>query len=68
MPTPVSVTVLPTMVAGPLVTEYVTAPLEAEVALTVNGGSLKAWFGIAVKTSVGVPTLTVKLVEAVAVV
>jgi hypothetical protein len=27
------------MVAGPLVTEYVTAPLEAEVALTVNEAS-----------------------------
>jgi hypothetical protein len=31
------VTVLFEMVAGPLVTEYVTAPLEAEVALTVKG-------------------------------
>jgi hypothetical protein len=39
VPTPVSVTVLPEIVAGPLVTEYVTAPVEAEVALTVNGAS-----------------------------
>jgi hypothetical protein len=29
--------VLPERVAGPLVTEYVTAPLEAEVADTVKG-------------------------------
>jgi hypothetical protein len=28
---------LPEIVAGPLTTEYVTAPLEAEVALTANG-------------------------------
>jgi len=33
------VTVLPAMVAGPLVTEYVTAPLDAEVALTAKGAS-----------------------------
>src|ERR1019366_660694 len=54
------------MVAGPLVTEYVTAPVEAEVALTVNGASLKAWFGIAAKVNVGTPMLTVKLVDEVA--
>jgi hypothetical protein len=31
--------VVPSTVAGPLVTAYVTAPVEAEVALTVNGAS-----------------------------
>jgi hypothetical protein len=35
----VIVTVLPATVAGPLVTEYVIAPLDAELALTVNGAS-----------------------------
>jgi hypothetical protein len=54
------------MVAGPLVTEYVTVPLEAEVALTVNGASPSVCVGIAVKVSVGVARLTVKLVDAVA--
>ena len=66
VPEPVSVTVLPTMVAGPLVTEYVTAPFEAEAALTVNGASPKVCVGIAVNASVGVAWLTVKLVDAVA--
>jgi hypothetical protein len=28
---------LPAMVAGPLTTVYVTAPLDAELALTANG-------------------------------
>jgi hypothetical protein len=28
---------LPEIVAGPLVTEYVTAPLDASLALTANG-------------------------------
>jgi hypothetical protein len=37
VPAPVSVTVEPEMVAGPLTTAYVTAPLDAEVALTVKG-------------------------------
>ena len=41
VPTPVIVTELPAMVAGPLVTEYVTAPAEAELALTVKGASPK---------------------------
>ena len=36
VPTPVSVTVLPLTVAGPLATEYVTAPVEADVAETAN--------------------------------
>ena len=57
---------LPTMVAGPLVTEYVTAPVDADVALTVNGVSPLVWVGMAVKVNVGVAGLTVKLVEAVA--
>ena len=66
MPAPVIVTVLPTIVAGPLVTEYVTAPLEAEEALTVNGASPKVLAGIAVKVSVGTARPTWKLVLAVA--
>jgi len=33
------VTVLPEMLAGPFTTEYVMAPGDAEVAVTVNGGS-----------------------------
>jgi hypothetical protein len=37
VPAPVSVTVVPEMIAGPLTTAYVTAPLDAEVALTANG-------------------------------
>ena len=39
VPVAVSVTVAPEMVAGPLTTAYVTAPLDAEVALTVNDAS-----------------------------
>jgi hypothetical protein len=66
VPAPVRVTVLPTMVAGPLVTEYVTVPVDADVALTMNDGSPKVLVGIAVKDSVVVAGLTVKLVEAVA--
>jgi hypothetical protein len=54
------------MVAGPLVTEYVTAPVEAELALTVNGASPKVWVGIAVNVSVGTAMPTEKLVLAVA--
>jgi hypothetical protein len=34
----VRLTVAPEIVAGPLVTEYVIAPLEAELALTVKDG------------------------------
>ena len=41
VPTPVMVSnpVVLLMVAGPLVTEYVTAPLEADVALAANGAA-----------------------------
>jgi hypothetical protein len=53
------VTDAPLIVAGPLVTEYVTAPVEAELALTVNAVSPKVWAGIAVKARVGVAGLTV---------
>jgi hypothetical protein len=54
------------MVAGPLVTEYVTAPLDADVALTMKGALPKVSVGTDAKVSVGVPIATVKLVVAVA--
>ena len=41
------------MVAGPLATVYVTAPLEAEVALTLKGALPYVCDGIAAKLSVG---------------
>jgi hypothetical protein len=66
VPAPVRVTVLPEIVAGPLVTEYVTAPLEASVALTVNGAAPHVFDEIAVKARAGVSAATVKLVLAVA--
>ncbi len=66
VPTPVRVTVEPAIVAGPLVTEYVTAPLEAEVALTPKGVAPKVCGAIGEKARVGVAAETVKLVVAVA--
>jgi len=66
VPAPVSVTVLPTIVAGPLTTVYVTAPLEAEVALTMKGTLPKVCDAIAAKLSVGTSAATVKLVVVVA--
>ena len=39
VPAPVKVTVEPEMVAGPETTEYVTAPVEFDVAVTMNGAS-----------------------------
>ena len=56
-PTPVKVSVEPEIVAilaGELETVYVTAPGDAEVALTVNGAAPYVWVGIDAKTSVGV--------------
>ena len=44
---------LPLMVAGPLTTEYVTAPDELDVALTVNGAAPNVWVGTAANVSVG---------------
>lgn len=55
-----SVTVEPEIVAGPLATEYVIAPLEFDVAATANAGSPYVWFGT-VKVSVGAWPDTVKL-------
>jgi hypothetical protein len=63
---PVRVTVEPEIVAGPLVTEYVTAPLDAEVALTPNGAAPNVCVAIGVKARVGVAATTVKVVVAVA--
>jgi len=55
-PTPVRVT-RPTgvTVAFPLATEYVNAPVEFEVAATVNGASPYVWFGM-LKLIAGVPS------------
>ncbi len=66
VPTPVSVTTFPAIVAGPLTTEYVTAPLELDVAETANGDAPKTWLPISEKLSEGVPladTVTVVLAE-----
>ena len=57
---------LPTIVAGPLTTEYVTAPLDAEVALTAKGTLPKVCAGIVAKVRVGTSGATVKLVVVVA--
>jgi hypothetical protein len=66
VPTPVTVTVEPEIVAGPLTTEYVTAPLEADVALTPNGAAPAVCVAIGAKTRVGTSGTTGKLVVAVA--
>jgi len=66
VPAPVSVTMLPTIVAGPLTTEYVTAPLEAEVALTAKEAPPNDCAPIGMKLSDGTSVATVKLVLAVA--
>ena len=58
------VTLLPAIVAGPLPPEYVTAPAEAEVATTVNGGLPKVCAAIGAKASVGVSAATLKVVVA----
>jgi hypothetical protein len=60
------VTVAPEIVAGPLVTEYVIAPLDAELALTAKGASPYVCAGMAANVSVVDSALTAKLVEAVA--
>jgi hypothetical protein len=66
VPIPVTVTVEPEIVAGPLATEYVTAPLEADVALTVNGATPYVCVAIGVNARVVPAATTVKLVVAVA--
>jgi hypothetical protein len=48
------VTVEPEIVAGPEVTLYVIAPLDAELALTVKGAAPYVLAEIAVNVSVGV--------------
>ena len=45
VPAPVSVTVEPERVADPLTTEYVIAPVEFDVAATVNGALPYVWLG-----------------------
>ena len=65
VPGPVTVTVAPDTLAGPLMTEYVTAPFEAELAETVNGVPT-ATDGIDANCKVGTPGFTTKLVLAVA--
>ena len=61
-----AVEALPEIVAGPLATAYVIAPVESEVALTVNGPLVFDLDGTTVNFSVGTPAATVKLVVAVA--
>ena len=61
VPAPVSVTVLPLIVAGPLSTLYVTAPLDAELAETVNAASPYVFAEIAAKLSIGVAGVTVSV-------
>jgi hypothetical protein len=56
---------LPLIVAGPLTTEYVIAPLEAELAETLNGGLPYVLVGTDANVSVGVSAFTVKLVVTV---
>ena len=59
MPAPVSVTVLPDTVAGPLATWYEIVPSEAEPAIATNGDVPNVSVGIGTKTSVGVIGVTV---------
>jgi hypothetical protein len=66
VPTPVTVTVEPEIVAGPLVTQYVTAPLEADVALTPNGATPYVCVAIGVKARDPPAATTAKFVVTVA--
>jgi hypothetical protein len=50
-------TVEPEIVAGPLTTVYVTAPFEADVALTPSGAAPNVCVAIGVKVRVGVITV-----------
>jgi hypothetical protein len=52
------VTVAPEIVAEPAVTAYVTAPVEADVALTVKGAAPAVIFAMGAKLSVGVAGFT----------
>jgi hypothetical protein len=62
VPAPVIVTVLPAIVAGPLTTLYVIAPVEFDVALTANGASPYVLVPIGTNEIVGVPTpVTVRM-------
>ena len=63
VPAPVSVTILPAMVAGPLTIAYVTAPLDEDVALTAKGGLPNVWAGIGPKLRVGAIPVTVSVAE-----
>jgi N-acetylmuramic acid 6-phosphate (MurNAc-6-P) etherase len=54
VPTPVIVRPELETLAGPEITEYVIAPLDADVALTVKGATPYVLVGIAEKLSVGV--------------
>lgn len=59
VPAPVTVTVLPEIVAGPLTTEYVIAPVEFEVAEMENGFAPTVWPEMVVNAMDGVAGLTV---------
>ncbi len=54
---------LPEIVAGPLTTVKVTAPVDAELALTANGGFPYVWAGIDPKLRVGAIPVTVSVAE-----
>ena len=61
-PAPVKVSVeleIVAILAGELDTVYVTAPVDADVVLTVNGVAPDVFVGIDVNASVGVAGLTV---------
>src|SRR6185312_193194 len=66
MPAPVTVTLCPETVAGPLSTEYVMAPNEGDVAVTAKGNSPTVWSAIGLKVRWGSPGETLKLVVVVA--
>jgi len=66
VPVPVIVSVVPEIVAGPETTLYVTAPVEAEVALTGGGTFPYVCSGIGVKARDGVAGRTTNDVVAFA--
>ena len=68
LPIPVNVRDVPLTDAGPLITVYLIAPVELDVALRVMIVLLNGWPGIGTKATVGVMAFasTMKLVVAVA--
>ena len=66
VPEPVTVTMLPAIVAGPPSTAYVIAPAELELAETANGAAPVETEATGEKVSLGATGFAVKLVVAVA--